>query len=250
MLFRSLGLSGIDATGSQVYLGYPVFYGNVDVNTDPANFFGGFTVGANDGQTNAGVAVSSYNNTTPNAQKTANLYLNGGVPNNVGDDVAWQVKYGDGTLYGFRNTSLSGSLKVTGSTYFKELTGSLQTFSASVNSRLNSGGGGINTSSFATTGSNNFNGNQSINGAVSSSGVWVTGNSYRFNTSSGSNQYQFYTQLRRDGFDIYQYQNQPYAFNMTLSSDQLNAYSGSQFNMGLQTNGSGQSQFGGATYLA
>ena len=41
-----------------------------------------------------------------------------------------------------------------------------------------------------------------------------------------------YTRYGKDGFQIYQYQNQPYAFGVICTSDQLNAYTGSQFRWG------------------
>jgi len=68
--------------------------------------------------------------------------------------------------------------------------------------------------------------------------------------SSGGVANTFNTALGKDFLDLYQYQGQAYAFNMHLTSDQLNIYSGSAFNFQLQTNGSGASQFGGATYYA
>jgi len=55
--------------------------------------------------------------------------------------------------------------------------------------------------------------------------------------SSGSTAFTYNTMLERDKFRIFQYQGQNYVFNMILTSDQLNAYTGSKFRMGLQTGG-------------
>jgi len=296
-------------------------------------------------------------------------------------------------------------LVVTGSAIFAELTGSLATFSASVNTRINSGGGGsINTGSFATTGSNTFKGNQIVSGTFFQSGsntlggtelggtfiknrviiggtsggdgptprLWISGSDGRLNTQGGGfvtadttkvrnltadftayastasagaslslgvyDPYDFTTdielninvntgsgivfkdfdnvtafdyipfmsvapnlgnnpipvmtrglivnndvsvgntitasvlqlkgnakvwfptltygtssyvpQVATDGFQFYQSQGQPYAFQVNTLCGQYNGISGSQFTMGLQTNGSGTSTFGGANYFA
>jgi hypothetical protein len=296
------------------------------------------------------------------------------IPQNTGNNPAPQFKRG---------------LGVTGSANFEELTGSLGAFSASISNRINnvSGSGGtIDTSSFATTGSNNFVGNQTINGAVqiSSSATYdlditggfqataasrvsssiaisnisptfvqtisgsfgigassIIGRGYTqatFNTNtitmfasggtgigavstaplgssgiainSGSSANAFYypiifqpstaytdgrvtfttpiqanseitaskilltntgtstaiqynqqssgsvpglfaTSYGRDNLKIYQYQSQPYAFNLNLNVDTINPYTGSQFKWGLQVNGSDVSiPGGGGTYFS
>ena len=124
---------------------------------------GGWTVQDTSTTQSIALGINTYTNVYGFPNATPVIYGQG------------QLTGGDDTLIGFpagridlwRNTNLSGSLTVTGSTYFSELTGSLGAFSASVDSRINSGGGSINTGSFATTGSNTFVGNQIISGSES-----------------------------------------------------------------------------------
>ena len=112
-------------------------------------------------------------------------------------------------------------------------------------------------SSVSVTGAITASGDASITGAVTASVFLATSQNGSAPgafairaSSSGSIPNTWNTSLGKDFLDIYQYQGQPYAFNLHLTSDQLNIYSGSQFAFQLQTNGSGQSQFGGATYYA
>jgi hypothetical protein len=70
--------------------------------------------------------------------------------------------------------------------------------------------------------------------AVVSGSKFYAGNSneglaYGLSTGSLSNSY---TRYGRDGFQIYQYQGQPYAFGVICTADQLNQYTGSQFRWG------------------
>lgn len=59
------------------------------------------------------------------------------------------------------------------------------------------------------------------------------------------------TSYGKDNLKVYQYQGQGYAFNVNLTADQLNAYTGSQFRWGLQVNGSDVSlPGGGGTYFS
>jgi len=92
------------------------------------------------------------------------------------------------------------------------------------------------------------------NNVTASAFTAIAGNNKAFSylaASSGGVNNTFNTALGKDYLDIYQYQGQAYAFNMHLTSDQLNTYSGSQFAFQLQTNGSGVSiPGGGATYFS
>lgn len=117
---------------------------------------------------------------------------------------------------------VSGSLSVTGSL----------AVSGTINTITISSAGDVSASAFTATGGN------------------TKAFSYLGASSGGVNN-TFNTALGRDYLDIYQYQGQAYAFNMHLTSDQLNTYSGSQFAFQLQTNGSGVSiPGGGATYFS
>jgi hypothetical protein len=69
--------------------------------------------------------------------------------------------------------------------------------------------------------------------------------------STGSVMGVFNTSYGKDNIKVYQYQGQPYAFNVNLTANQANAYTGSQFEWGLQLNGSNVSlPGGGGTYFA
>jgi hypothetical protein len=130
--------------------------------------------------------------------------------------------------------NVSGSLSVTGSSTFNGsmvVTGSL----------VVTGSGVLIDSSANITA-----------GAVSSSNIRLTGGGspkvffppLTFGTSS------YVPQVAVDGFQFYQNQGKPYAFQVNTQCDQYNGISGSQFTMTLQTNGSGNSTFGGANYFA
>jgi hypothetical protein len=85
---------------------------------------------------------------------------------------------------------VTGSLNVTGSTNFSELTGSLASFSSSIDSRILAIPT-INTGSFAITGSNQFNGNQTITGSLfvsssNTSDIVVNGQVFISSSTSGS----------------------------------------------------------------
>ena len=69
--------------------------------------------------------------------------------------------------------------------------------------------------------------------------------------STGSVAGVFNTSYGKDNLKVYQYQGQPYAFNVNLTANQANAYSGSEFQWGLQVNGSNVSiPGGGGTYFS
>jgi len=150
---------------------------------------------------------------------------------------------------------MTRGLVVTGSASFTELTGSLASYSSSVNSRLLAATGStINTASFATTGSNTFTGNQNISGDVTASIFLATSNgstAFIYNQqSTGSVAGVYNTNYGKDSLQVYQYQSQPYAFCVNLTANQLNAYTGSEFQWGLLTNGTNSIPGGGSTYFA
>ena len=136
--------------------------------------------------------------------------------------------------------TITGSLSVSGST---TLSGSLKISASSdivLNGTLTITGSGLSIDSSANITASAFTALQGNTKAFS----------YQAASSGGVNG-TFNTALGRDYLDIYQYQGQAYAFAMHLTSDQLNTYSGSQFNFQLQTNGNGVSlPDGGATYFA
>jgi hypothetical protein len=75
--------------------------------------------------------------------------------------------------------------------------------------------------------------NLDANAVVSASKLYIGNNSVgvEFVPSTGSIT-DSYTRYGKDSFQIYQYQGQPYAFGVICTSDQLNAYTGSQFRWG------------------
>lgn len=132
-------------------------------------------------------------------------------------------------------TPLSASAGITSSDAF--INGQLYSVtSASFNSRL----GG-----FATTGSNTFNGNQTINGELIVSGG-VTSSNFGYNAGILKYGYTFdpsvnadtssRTALGKDFIKIFQYQGQNHVFGTRITSDQLNEYTGSKAFYGT-TNG-------------
>jgi hypothetical protein len=153
------------------------------------------------------------------------------------------------------NTPISASAGITASNAF--INGELYSVtSASFDSRINAGGGGsIYTGSFAITGSNTFIGDQNINGNITASKLLVTDTGttaieYQLQ-STGSVMGVYNTSYGKDNIKVYQYQGQPYAFNVNLTANQINAYTGSEFNWGLQLNGSNVSlPGGGGTYFS
>ncbi len=108
------------------------------------------------------------------------------------------------------------------------------------------------TGSLIITGSN-----LSINsdGAITASKLLVTDTgttAIQYNLqSTGSVAGIYNTSYGKDNIKVYQYQGQPYAFNINLTSNQANAYTGSQFEYGLQVNGSNVTlPGGGGTYFS
>ena len=209
--------------------------------------------------------VYGYNLIVSGAQSTANTTNQGGAffgrYNDINEGLADSGKtifaVGTGTSTSNRKTALSID-----SASVVSISGSLLVNGVAV--------GTVNTSSFATTGSNSFNGNQTItgslivtgsnlsinnNGEITASNILLTGfgtTNIQYNQpSTGSVNGQFATSYGKDSLQVYQYQGQPYAFNVNLTANQANAYTGSQFQWGLQLNGSNVSlPGGGGTYFA
>ena len=191
--------------------------------------------------------IYGYNLIVSGAQSTAGTTQQGGAFfgrfNDINAGLADSGKtifaVGTGTSTSNRKTALSvdsasvvnvsGSLSVTGSSTFS---GSMAV-SGTINTITISSAGDVTASRFLAT---------SNAGGIPGAFAYST-------PSSGSVQNTFNTALGKDFLDIYQYQGQPYTFNLHLTSDQLNIYSGSQFAFQLQSNGGG-SLFGGATYYA
>jgi hypothetical protein len=139
------------------------------------------------------------------------------------------------------NTFIEGTLNVSGST---NLTGSLIVTGSSTFS-----GNMVITGSL--TASSTINGITINNGEITASVLKLQGGAAKvffptltFGTSS------YTPQVATDGFQFYRNQGQANSFAVNTNCDQYNGISGSQFTMTLQTNGSGQSTFGGANYWA
>ena len=193
--------------------------------------------------------VYGYNLIVSGAQSTAGTTQQGGAffgrwndINNMYADTGKTVfAVGTGTSTSNRKTALSvdsasvvnvsGSLSVTGSSTFS---GSMAV-SGTINTITISSAGDVTASRFLAT-----------------SNVGGTPGAFAYSSpSSGSVPNTFNTSLGKDFIDIFQYQSQPYAFNLHLTSDQLNTYTGSQFLFQLQKNGSNVNlPIGGGTYFA
>jgi hypothetical protein len=99
-------------------------------------------------------------------------------------------------------------------------------------------------------------GSVDVSNDITSSRILLTGTGATTNIqynqpSSGSVNGQFATSYGRDTIKVYQYQSQPYAFNLNLSVDTINPYTGSQFRWGLDINGNSVSlPGGGGTYFS
>jgi hypothetical protein len=124
--------------------------------------------------------------------------------------------------------------------------------------------------SLSVTGSSTFNGNMVVTGSLTASGTIngttinngdVTGSTFLATSngttafiynqqSTGSVAGVYNTNYGKDGLQVYQYQGQPYAFNVILTANQIAAYTGSEFQWGLQTNGTLSLPGGGSTYFA
>jgi hypothetical protein len=187
------------------------------------------------------------------AKTGGGIAVSTGTPGNYYFPIEFQATtaYTDGRV--IFNTPISASAGITSSNAF--INGELYSVtSASFDSRINAGGS-IYTGSFAITGSNTFIGDQNINGNITASKLLVTDSGttaieYQLQ-STGSVMGVYNTSYGKDNIKVYQYQGQPYAFNVNLTANQANAYTGSQFEWGLQLNGSNVSlPGGGGTYFA
>jgi len=174
--YQSLIHLGSDNTASATLVGLQDGLGNsigISVNTSGSlSISGSFTSSLQQGY----VLVGDVNNKTT---LVATSSFAGGVP--VGTATT-----GSNAFFG--NQSISGSLVVSGSEIITgTLTASLQQGYAWVGNSSNIstlvptssfGGGSINTGSFATTGSNTFNGSQNIVGAVTASTAKIANLNY------------------------------------------------------------------------
>jgi hypothetical protein len=110
----------------------------------------------------------------------------------------------------------------------------------------------VNISGSLTVTSSNLN--IDVSGNVTSSTFLATSNgssAFKYNQqSTGSVAGVYATSYGKDSLQVYQYQGQPYAFNVNLTANQLAAYTGSEFQWGLQTNGTLSLPGGGSTYFS
>jgi len=97
-------------------------------------------------------------------------------------------------------------------------------------------------------------GSLNVSSTITGSTIRLTGvgtTAIQYNQpSTGSVNGVWATSYGKDTLQVYQYQSQPYAFNVNLTANQLAAYTGSEFQWGLQTNGGGSIPGGGTTYFA
>jgi hypothetical protein len=100
----------------------------------------------------------------------------------------------------------------------------------------------------------NFKAKIAVTGSVSASGYRITGTpaiGLQYNQpSTGSTLGTNATYYGRGDFKIYQYGGQSYAFNAYLQTNVLAAYTGSEFQWGLETNGTNSIPGGGSTYFS
>ena len=111
----------------------------------------------------------------------------------------------------------------------------------------------VNISGSLTVTSSNLN--IDLDGQITASSILLTGlgtTAIQYNQqSTGSVMGVFNTSYGKDNLKVYQYQGQPYAFNVNLTANQANAYTGSEFQWGLQVNGNNVSlPGGGGTYFS
>ena len=174
---------------------------------------------AGDNNTVGSAYFGRYNANDGIRNKTSEIVFAVGTGNSTTRKTGFLIDSGS-------NTFVEGTLNVSGSS---SLTGSLTVTSSNLN---------INSS-----------------GEITASKILLTGlgtTNIQYNQqSTGSVAGQFATSYGKDNLKVYQYQGQPYAFNVNLTANQANAYTGSEFQWGLQVNGSNVSiPGGGGTYFS
>ena len=161
---------------------YPGFRAVVNDTINPENIYSFFAIDnvGNDNRANIGMSLNTFSN--KGSGLTGTIY--GGGPNNTNGSTDTIYLTGS-KVYIEKDTQITGSLKVKGSTYFTELTSSLATFSASVSTRINnvSGSGGA---AFPYTGSALITGSLGVTGSISST-LNSTFNGVTIGIGSGSN---------------------------------------------------------------
>ena len=99
-----------------------------------------------------------------------------------------------------------------------------------------------------------FNSSTSFSTPITASAIRLTGTgttALQYNQpSTGSVNGVNATYYGKSDFRIYQYNSQPYAFNAYLQTNILNPYTGSEFQWGLETNGTNSIPGGGSTYFS
>ena len=208
---------------------------NFGITTYQRNLFGGIVTATNALSTTASanlqnsiifgsnLIVTGSDGAAAGNGGSAFFGRNNDITNLYADSGKTIFAVGTGTGTGNRKTALSVD-----SSSVVNISGSLTITGSNLNI---DGSGNVTASTFLakSNGSTAFVYNQQSTGSVS--GVW--------NTNYG-----------KDGLSVYQYQGQPYAFNVILTANQINAYTGSEFQWGLQTNGTLSLPGGGSTYFA
>lgn len=207
--------------------GYPGFRAVVNSATNPGNIYSYHAIDdVNNSDNNFGFSLNTY---TSFGDGLVGTIYGGGINNTNGTT---DTMYFTGSkVYIEKDTQITGSLRVNGNIYATNLTGSAAPGTAYLYA----------TQSF--TGNNTFSGPLTASALKMSGGGKISFPTLTYGTSS------YIPQITGDGFQLYQSQGQPYAFNINLQAGQYNGISGSQFLFGLVTNGNGQTTFGGSTYL-
>jgi hypothetical protein len=155
----------------------------IDTTTDPSNVYSAYQLIKPGGDNLISIAVNSYTAEYPNTP-IPYLFGGGNNPDGTNAGIAFPA---NGEADHWKKSNFKYGISVTGSTELQSFTSSLQqgyAFVGGANGKTTTvptssfgGGSTINTGSFATTGSNNFVGNQTIsNGSTLNVEGKITGN--------------------------------------------------------------------------
>jgi len=236
-------------------------YGGVAINctgVDFENIFSSFTVFGDTSEATMNLALSSYSNQYNG--KPVPMLVGGGYYTGQFGSSDTAITFYSSSIQNWKPTQfkapveITGSLKVTTSISASTFTGlgNLTTYSSSVNSRLLAATGSAGAAfTYATQ---SFTGTNTFNNPITASKILLTGlgtTAIQYNQpSTGSVDGVWATSYGKDTLQVFQYQSQPYAFNVNLTANQLLAYTGSEFQWGLQTNGTNSIPGGGATWFS
>jgi len=145
--------------------------GNISLTGPSSTITAAITTGSSIADISAVYAVGAIDNEVHLSADANGIYLQDWDNTTLSNSTWLTMGPNDGVT--IPSPQFVRGLGVTGSAIFTELTGSLATFSASVNSRINAIPT-INTSSFATTGSNSLTGSQIITGSLTITGSVAT----------------------------------------------------------------------------